>query len=139
LRTLEFTLAPAETLTLALETPPAASTHDAQEDHVLGIKRTDAILASAAIGGAGLLVATITGIIGLNAQVTGNNECSSLTHTCTQTGYDANQRAKTMAIISSTGFIVTLLGGGAATYLYVTTPSTNDSTHTAMLAVGGKW
>ncbi len=44
-----------------------------------------------------------------------------------------------MAVISTVGFVIGVLGGGAATYLYVTTPSIDDSRQSALIGLGGKW
>jgi hypothetical protein len=133
-----------ETVTIPVDAPrkdastTATTTHRASSGF-LGMTRNQAFWVTGGIGAAGLLVSTVAGVVGLHAQTVGNNNCSDETKTCSQRGYDANQRAKAMAVVSSFGFIVGILGGGAATYLYVTTPAPGDATRTASLGIGGSW
>lgn len=150
-RPIRFTLAIGETRSLPLESTassenarapspsPSAPRTERDDGRVLGLSRSNATCVAAVIGGAGLLVGAVAGIVGLGAQGTGNAECSSSTQSCSQKGYDANQRAKTMAVVSSVGFVVGILGGGAATYLYVTAPAPGDAPRTASLGIGGAW
>jgi hypothetical protein len=147
-RNTQFSLAPGETLTFSLEPPSSDATSStaprealsgASNERILGLRRADATLAATAIGGAGLLVGTITGIIGLNAQALGNADCSDRTRTCSQDGHDANQRAKTMAVVSSVGLVVGALGAGTATYLFVTAAPSTSATQAAMFALRGTW
>jgi len=149
-RTTAFTLAAGETLTVPLSAPvePTATQTQpairpgaaaAPEDRVLGAKRSDALLLTGAVGAAGLLVGAITGVIGLNAQAIGDKDCNDRTKTCSQEGHDANQRAKTLAVVSSVGFVVGILGGGTTTYLYFTTPARGEPQQATLIGLGGKW
>jgi hypothetical protein len=150
-RALTFTLAPEETRTLSL-TPPTTkppktarvapdttAEPDGQDDRVLGLKRSNAVLIAGGIGAAGLVVGAVTGLVGLDAESTGNQLCSHETRSCPQEGYDANQRAKSMAIVSTVGFAIGILGGGAATYLYVSGPTSDSTTEVAFVGLRGRW
>lgn len=149
-RTAAFTLAAGETLTVSLSPATPATTSPtwgriepaaphAVDDHFLGVRRSDALLVTGAVGAAGLVVGAITGIIGLNAQVTGDGNCSARTRTCNQEGYDSNQRAKTMAVVSSVGFVVGILGSGSTAYLYFSTPSPREPQRASTVGLGGDW
>jgi len=149
-RTVTFTLNPGETTTLTLNPPAPArqSSHEAAsstppdasaDNRILGVKRSDALLITGGVGAAGLAIGIITGLVGLSAESKGNLQCSEATKTCSQEGYDANQRAKSMAVVSTVGFVVGVLGGGAATYLYFTTPTGGSAEDAAIVGVGGRW
>jgi hypothetical protein len=116
--------------------PVANPEHDSSK--FLGMTRNQALWLAGGIGAAGLLVGTVAGVVGLNAQALGNNNCSDQTRTCSQTGYDANQRAKAMATVSTIGFAVGVIGAGAATYVFLTVPS-GDTQHTVAVGLGGRW
>lgn len=147
-RTITFAVAEGETATLNLTAPlaaplatgapaaPTAADSPASADRILGLTRPRAILLAGGVGAAGLAVGLVTGIVGLNAQAVGDGECNAMTRSCSQRGYDANQRAKAMATISGVGFVVGILGGGAAGYLYFTAPNKRSE---ASLGVGGRW
>lgn len=145
-----FTIDAGETLTISLTpvdpaaaAPAAPSTTAATparaDDRVMGMNRSTALVATGAVAVAGLLVGTVAGIVGLDAQSTGNDGCSTKTRTCTQDGYNANQRAKTLAVVSSIGFVVGVLGGGAATYVYLSAPRPGSSNEVAIIGVRGPW
>jgi len=150
-RTLTFIVAEGETTTLELTAPPtpphpaaprsAPPTADAPaiDDRVLGLERPTATLLAGGIGAAGLALGIITGIIGLHAQSVGDGECSAVTRSCTRRGHDANQDAKAMAVVSSTGFVVAILGAGAAGYLYFTAPTTPAQRLATVVGLGGNW
>jgi hypothetical protein len=84
------------------------------------------------VGAAGLAVGAIAGILGLHDESVGNGNCSDQTRTCSQTGHDANQSARSLAAVSTAGFVVGVLGAGLGTYLWLTLPDT----HAAMVGVG---
>jgi hypothetical protein len=150
-----FTVEEAETMTISLSAPAApaappgsaagpvdsrpASEQTSLDDRVLGIPRTDAFWISAGVCAAGLLMGTITGVVGLNAEAKGDKGCDSASKTCSQEGYDANQRAKSMAVLSTLGFAVGILGAGAATYIYVSAPEPGSKSGVAIVGVAGKW
>jgi hypothetical protein len=149
-RTLPFTLAEGETTTLSLRPQDPIATKDkprpddtatgrGTSDQILGMNRSDAMLVAGGIGVTGLAVGIITGLVGLNAESTGNSECSDATRTCSQEGFDANQRAKTMAAVSTVGFTVGILGSAAAGYLYFTAPTSGSSQQAKIFGLGGRW
>jgi len=76
------------------------------------------------VGAAGITLGIITGLFGLHEESLGNQNCSDVTRTCNQTGYDANQSAKSVATVSTVGFVIGVLAGGAGTYLWFTLPDT---------------
>jgi hypothetical protein len=75
-----------------------------------------------AVGAVGFTLGIITGLAGLHQESLGNQSCSDVTRTCNQTGYDANQSAKSLATVSTVGLVVGVLAGGAGTYLWLTLP-----------------
>lgn len=144
-RTTKFAVAEGETAMLNLTTSvaPAAphtreTTADASvnDDRILGLARPRAMLLAGGVGATGLAVGIIAGIVGLNAQAVGDGECNALTRSCSQRGYDANQRAKTLATVSTIGFVFGILGSGATGYLYFTAPTKRSE---ASLGLGGRW
>jgi hypothetical protein len=74
------------------------------------------------VGAVGLTLGIITGLAGLHQESLGNQSCSEVTRTCNQAGYDANQSARSLATVSTVGFVVGVLAGGAGTYLWLTLP-----------------
>jgi len=81
------------------------------------------------VGAVGFTLGIITGLVGLHQESLGNQRCSDVTRTCSQAGYDANQSAKSLATVSTVGFVVGALAGGAGTYLWLTLP---DDKHGAV-------
>jgi hypothetical protein len=98
------------------------------------------------IGAVGLTLGLITGLVGLHDESIGNSNCNDVTRTCNQRGYDANQSAKSLGTVSTVGFVVGVLAGGAGTYLWLTMPdakggavglgSTGDAT---LVGWRGRW
>ncbi|HVY29902.1 MAG TPA: hypothetical protein VHB79_25255 [Polyangiaceae bacterium] len=131
-----------ETVTIPLDpAQPSASPREAtahEHPSFLGMSRQQALWVAGGLGAAGLVIGTVAGVVGLNAQAVGNENCSDVTKTCSQSGYDANQRAKSMATVSTIGFVVGVVGIGAATYVFLAVPS-SDSPRTAAVGLGGKW
>jgi hypothetical protein len=149
-RSRAFTIDAGETLTVPLSIVDHAAEKSAQarakadnpvraDDRIMGMKRSTALVTSGAVSIAGLLVGAVAGIVGLDAQSTGNDGCSAKTKTCTQEGYNANQRAKTLAVVSSIGFVVGVLGGGATTYVYLSAPPAASGNEAAIIGVRGRW
>ncbi|HEY5374091.1 MAG TPA: hypothetical protein VIK01_10425 [Polyangiaceae bacterium] len=111
-------------------------------------RKTRELLAYAGIGvgAAGITLGIITGLFGLHEEALGNPNCSDATRTCNQRGYDANQSAKSLATVSTLGFVVGVLAGGAGTYLWLTLPDaksgavgTNGTTNATLLGLRGRW
>jgi hypothetical protein len=76
-------------------------------------------------GAAGLVAGSVFGLVGLHEQSLGNGNCNDRTRTCSQTGYDANRRARSFATVSTVGFVVGVLGIGVGSYLWLTMPDTS--------------
>jgi len=146
-RSRQFSLAEGEALSLSIEElvavdapgPSPSNRVEKSEDRVAGLKRPDAVLGAAIVGGVGLLTGAVTGLVGLNAQKVGDAECSTETRTCSQKGFDANQRAKSLAIVSTVGFGLAILGGATATYLFITAPTSSTSNQPATVSLRGTW
>ncbi len=78
------------------------------------------------VGVAGLAVGTIAGIIGLSKESTGDENCDDVQKVCNQTGVDANNAARTMATVSTVGFVVGLVGVGVGAYFILTSKPTHS-------------
>ena len=111
-------------------------------------RKTRELLAYAGIGvgAAGITLGIITGLFGLHEEALGNPNCSDVTRTCNQRGYDANQSAKSLATVSTLGFVVGVLAGGAGTYLWLTLPDaksgaagSSGATSATLLGLRGRW
>jgi hypothetical protein len=110
------------------------------DDEVLGMNRDTATFVTFGVGAAGLVLGTLTGLIGLSQESTADDNCDDATKTCNRTGYDANSSARTMATLSTIGFAVGLAGVGVGTYV-VLTSSEDASTRssTTSINLGGAW
>jgi hypothetical protein len=111
-------------------------------------RNSRALLAYAGIGigAAGITLGVITGLLGLHEAAVGNSNCSDVTRTCNQTGYDANHSAKSLATVSSVGFVVGVLAGGSGTYLWLTLPEarpgaarTSGVSNATLVGWRGRW
>jgi hypothetical protein len=98
------------------------------------------------VGAVGFTLGIITGLVGLHQESLGNRSCSDVTRTCNQTGYDANQSAKSLATVSTVGFVVGVLAGGAGTYLWLTLPDdkhgavgVSQTGNTSLIGWRGRW
>ena len=98
------------------------------------------------VGAVGFTLGIITGLAGLHQESLGNQSCSDATRTCNQTGYDANQSAKSLATVSTVGFVVGVLAGGAGTYLWLTLPDdkhgavgVSQTGNTSLIGWRGRW
>ncbi len=111
---------------------PAPARTD-REKRLLGVEQRTLALVVGGVGAAGLVVGTVTGILGLNKEAIGNRNCFDDRRVCNQTGFDANKSAHTFATISTVGFAVGLVGVAGGTFLYFTAdapaPSAQASNH----------
>jgi hypothetical protein len=123
--------APARAVPRETTAQEPASASASNDNRILGLDRSTATYVALGVGGAGLLVGTITGLIGLQKQSVAELNCDDETKTCNQRGFDANATAGTMATVSMIGFVVGLAGAGAGTYLLVTTPAEDRHKHSA--------
>jgi hypothetical protein len=79
------------------------------------------------VGAAALTLGIVTGLIWLHQESIGNAGCNDTTRTCNQRGYDANQTAKSLATVSTVGFVAGILSGGVGTYLWLTLPHDKEN------------
>lgn len=102
-----------------LELPPAAATHPlpppppakrAESNNTLG-------WVALGIGGAGFITSAVTGILVLGKKSTIDDNCNG--SACNAEGKSAADSAKTLALISTVGFAVGVVGVGGGTYLLV--------------------
>lgn len=98
------------------------------------------------VGAVGFTLGLITGLVGLHQADIGNANCSDATRTCNQQGYDANQSASSLATVSTVGFVVGVLAGGAGTYLWFTLPDdkagavgVSQAGNTPLIGWRGRW
>jgi tetratricopeptide (TPR) repeat protein len=75
------------------------------------------------IGLAGIALGAVTGIITLSKKRTANANCSDALHVCNRAGVEANESGHTFAALSVLGFGVGAVGLGAATFFWLSAPS----------------
>lgn len=75
------------------------------------------------VGVVGLGVGAITGIIGLNHQATGDENCSDVRRVCNQLGADENDKARAMRPVSMAGFAIGIVSVGVGAYFVLTSRS----------------
>lgn len=119
--------------------PQASSAEHANDDRFLGLDRGTATYVAFGIGGAGLLVGTVAGLIGLQQESVADLNCNDATKTCNQRGFDANASSRTMATISTIGFAIGILGAGAGTYVLLSSSREPDGARALSAQMGGTW
>ena len=72
------------------------------------------------VGVAGLGVGAVTGLMALSKQKTAEDNCSDALQACNQTGVDAASSGRTLALVSTIGWVVGALGVGAGAYFILT-------------------
>lgn len=72
------------------------------------------------VGVVGIGVGITTGIMALGKKSTTDEQCSDAMQRCTQEGHDAASAGRTLAAVSTVGWIVGALGVGAGVYLILT-------------------
>lgn len=112
--------APATTDSKPNAPPGSGLTPQDTDDRILGLDRRTASYVAGGLGITGLLVGTIAGIAGLNEEATGDANCSDVTRTCNQTGFNANASARSLATVSTLGFVLGVAGAGTGAYLFFT-------------------
>jgi hypothetical protein len=83
-------------------------------------------IASAAVGVTGVAVGTVTGIITLSKKGTADRYCKDELQLCSPTGYAANRSGKAYGLASGISFGVGVAGLVAASYLWLSAPSTSS-------------
>lgn len=85
--------------------------------------RRDRLLAGFIVGGVGVVglgVGIGAGVAALEKKSIADDECSDALRVCTQRGHDAADSGRTLAAISTVGFIAGALATGVGVYLVVT-------------------
>lgn len=102
--------------------------------------------AAGGVGAAGFLIWTATGLAALHKESVGNDNCSDALMRCNQTGFDANNSARSLATASTVGFVVGVIGLGTGTYFFLASNSDKSvavgaraNGASASLSVDGKW
>jgi hypothetical protein len=75
------------------------------------------------VGAAGLIFGTVTGIMTISKKNEGDENCNDDLKLCNQRGFDANESARTLGVMSTVGFVVGAAGLGAGAYLLLTSDS----------------
>jgi hypothetical protein len=81
-------------------------------------------IVTGAVGVTGVAVGTVTGIITLSKKGTADRYCKDELQLCSPTGYDANRSGKAFGVASGISFGVGIAGLVAASYLWLSAPST---------------
>ena len=106
--------------------PDAASAEGGGGAHAGGSRTFGFVLGG--IGVASLAVGAITGMMALGKKSTGDEHCSDQLELCDQQGIDANDSAKSLATVSTVGWVVGALGVGAGAYFILTSDSSKGET-----------
>jgi hypothetical protein len=72
------------------------------------------------VGVAGLGVGAITGAMALGKKSTADDQCNSSTHVCSAEGRDAASAGRTLAVVSTVGWIAGAIGVGTGVYFILT-------------------
>jgi hypothetical protein len=84
------------------------------------------------VGVAGLGVGLTTGLMALGKKSITDEQCSSRLQLCTAEGRDAAAAGRTLAVVSTVGWVVGALGVGAGVY-FILTSSPKSQTETALV------
>ncbi len=104
--------------------------------------------AAAGVGAVGLLVGTVGGVLALSSKSTVKEECAGVV--CSRRGLDAVESGRTRANVSTAGFVLGVLGVGAAAGLWFSGISKPGSARGVQMGpvvaadragwmVGGRW
>jgi hypothetical protein len=105
---------------------PSKSQHSKTPAYVVG-----------AVGVAGIVVGSVTGILVFGQKSTVSAECSD--HVCSEDGLSAANRAQSLAMVSNIGFGVGIAGLATAAILLLTAPRTETTSSTASPARAARW
>jgi len=100
---------------------PAAATEPSPADE--GARPASGKTLGYALGGvgvAGLVVGGVTGAMVLGKKSIADEHCYPELQRCDQEGIDANDAGRTLGVVSTTGFVVGVLGLGLGTYFILT-------------------
>jgi hypothetical protein len=120
-------------------TPAAESTGSGQsattaDDGSSGFGKKEVGFVIGGVGVVGVGVGITAGILALGKKSTANSQCDDARQICSQEGHDAASSGRTLAAVSTVGWIVGALGVGAGVYLVLTSsgdkgPATALATH----------
>lgn len=113
--------------TTAPATPPAVVATDSPPQNKGSGQKTAGFVALG-VGGAGLVVGGVTGVMAMSKNKTANDACPNNGGCASQDAVDANSSAKSLATISTVGFIVGGVGLAAGIVLLATAPSSSPKT-----------
>lgn len=122
-------IAPGAALETTATTPGATPPSEGEGEH--GAKRKDTRTLGWILGGvgvAGLGVGAITGGLALGKKGITDDECTAATRTCTGRGRDAASAGRTLAAVSTVGWIAGVLGVGAGAYFILTSGPRGEKT-----------
>jgi hypothetical protein len=80
------------------------------------------------VGVAGLGVGAVAGGMALGKKGVTDHECDSVTKVCSQTGRDAASEGRTLALVSTVGWVAGILGVGAGAYFILTSGPHGEKT-----------
>lgn len=132
-RVLSLNLSPGQTEQLAIvpgpalatapppERPPAPKPAEQSSNRTL-------MYVAGGIGIAGLSVGAVAGLLTLRQKDIADANCNDERKVCDAAGDAANRTGRTLAAVSTVGFVLGVLGAGGATYLYLTAPDEPKST-----------
>lgn len=132
----EITIEPSEHRTLEVSVPGMKNDEASSNDSPgkPGQGRAIATYAALGLGAAGVVVGGITGGLALGDKTTADKQCPKFT--CNAQGFEAVERGRTMALVSTVGFAV----GGAAlatgVILFLTRPKQTPPPVSADVAIG---
>lgn len=112
---------------VSLELPPATAKNLPQRDEkpeksqAAGKGEKTLGWVALGIGGAGFLTSAVTGVLVLGKKSTIDDNCNG--NACNADGKSAADSAKTLALISTVGFAVGVVGVGSGTYLLLSADS----------------
>ena len=113
--------AASSTNTAALAPLPSDQGHKGHDTRLMG-------WVIGGVGVAGLGVGLSTGLMALSKKNTTDSQCSDALQKCTAEGRDAASSGRTLAVVSTVGWIVGALGVGAGAYFIITgTPKSGQT------------
>jgi hypothetical protein len=115
----------AETATVPSEPAPDRTPHEGHDTRTIG-------WIAGGVGVAGLAVGLTTGIMALGKKSITDQQCNDRLRVCTAEGRDAASSGRTLAIVSTVGWIVGALGVGAGAY-FILTSSPKSHNETALV------
>lgn len=115
--------------------PPANPPADAGVTQPTGAPNRVPAYVALGVGGAGLVVGTITGIVAVGKKGTLDDNCAS--KVCPPAEESSLDSAKTMATVSTIGFGVGIVGLAVGGYLWFTAPSSKSANKPSVTPVVG--